>query len=196
MRRKEKANSLMSQRIKQLREENKINQHQLAEILGVKNQTISNYEAGEREPSYGVLLKLADYFNVSTDFLLGRTNISHSDLGQKTEYLLEHDAYSDTLQEIFNEYYKFIDLVDKEYEKTQENCLEQNWDPRYWNYESINEIAASRIYEIRIKTTPILSRIDKVNRDLQEKILKEIDQVFDESRKELESQARAVTEEE
>ena len=58
--------------IKGLREEKAISQSQLAELLGVKQNTISNYENNSARPSYEVLVKLADIFDVSTDYLLGR----------------------------------------------------------------------------------------------------------------------------
>ena len=77
---------IKKERIKLLREEDKLTQIQLAKILGVKSQTISNYEAGEREPSYEVLIKLADHFNVSTDYLLGRIdnkNLENAPIGEE-----------------------------------------------------------------------------------------------------------------
>lgn len=52
-----------------------LTQEQLARIMGVTRSAISFYEAGQREPSYEQLKLLADYYNVSTDYLLG--NDSH-----------------------------------------------------------------------------------------------------------------------
>ena len=51
-----------------------ITQKQLAGILHVKQQTISRYLLGDREPDFATLIKLCDYFNVSADYLLGREN--------------------------------------------------------------------------------------------------------------------------
>src|SRR5690554_4038483 len=67
--------NIIGNRIEYLREKNNLNQQQLSEKLGISNQTVSSYESGNREPSYGVLLKAADYFGVSTDYLLGRTDL-------------------------------------------------------------------------------------------------------------------------
>ncbi|MDE7181850.1 MAG: helix-turn-helix domain-containing protein [Clostridia bacterium] len=61
-------------RLKQLRESNKITQLKLALDLGTNQNTISRYETGEREADYAMLIKIADYFNVSLDYLLYRTD--------------------------------------------------------------------------------------------------------------------------
>ena len=49
-------------------------QKQVAEGSGISLRTYQRYENGEREPSASTLVALADFFNVSTDYLLGRTN--------------------------------------------------------------------------------------------------------------------------
>ena len=46
----------------------------MAEILGVSTQTIANYENGHRAPNFDTLLKIADYFNVTVDYLIGRSD--------------------------------------------------------------------------------------------------------------------------
>ncbi|MGB9661917.1 MAG: helix-turn-helix domain-containing protein [Moorellaceae bacterium] len=61
-------------RLVQLRKERGLSQYQLANLLGFSRGQISNYEQGTREPDYDTLKKIADFFNVSTDYLLGRTN--------------------------------------------------------------------------------------------------------------------------
>lgn len=59
--------------IKSLRVEKGLSQKQLAEVLNVAQNTVSNWENGTREPDLPTIRKLAEYFNVSTDFLLGKT---------------------------------------------------------------------------------------------------------------------------
>ena len=59
-------------RIKNLRKSRELNQVQLAEKLGVKKQSISNWENDNIMPSVEMLEKVADFFRVSTDYLLGR----------------------------------------------------------------------------------------------------------------------------
>ena len=62
-------------RLKELRKEKGISQVKLAMNLCVYQNTISRYENGEREAGYDMLIKIADYFNVSVDYLLERTDI-------------------------------------------------------------------------------------------------------------------------
>lgn len=60
-------------RLKELRKEKNISQLKLALDLSMNQNTISRYETGEREADYKTLIKIADYFNVSIDYLLERT---------------------------------------------------------------------------------------------------------------------------
>ena len=64
---------MIGQRLKQLREEHELTQRDLANLLGVTPKAISFYELNEREPSNGFLVKISNYFHVSTDFLLGKS---------------------------------------------------------------------------------------------------------------------------
>lgn len=60
-------------KLKTLRKEKGISQLKLALDLNTSQNTISRYETGEREPGINELIKLADYFDVSIDYLVGRT---------------------------------------------------------------------------------------------------------------------------
>ena len=60
-------------RLKELRKKKGISQLRLATDLNTTQNTISRYETGEREPGIDDLIKIADYFNVSVDYLIGRT---------------------------------------------------------------------------------------------------------------------------
>jgi len=59
-------------RLKLLREEMNISQEELGIMLGVSDPTINRYEKGQRQPNTTMLCKIADYFCVSVDYLLGR----------------------------------------------------------------------------------------------------------------------------
>ena len=61
-------------RLKELRKAKGISQLKLAMDLNTNQNTISRYETGEREPGIAELIKIADYFHVSVDYLLERTN--------------------------------------------------------------------------------------------------------------------------
>ncbi len=61
-------------RLRELRKQKGISQLKLAMDLSMNQNTISRYETGEREADYKTLIKIADYFNVSIDYLLERSN--------------------------------------------------------------------------------------------------------------------------
>ena len=63
----------MTFRLKELRKKKKISQLKLALDLEMNQNSISRYENMEREADYKTLIKFADYFGVSLDYLLGRT---------------------------------------------------------------------------------------------------------------------------
>lgn len=65
---------IMDFRLKKLRKEKHISQLKLALDLNMNQNTISRYENMEREADYETLITFADYFNVSLDYLLGRTD--------------------------------------------------------------------------------------------------------------------------
>lgn len=59
---------------KRLRSSSGLTQAEMAERLGISRSTIGMYETGAREPDFETLEKIADFFNVDIDFLLGRTD--------------------------------------------------------------------------------------------------------------------------
>ncbi|MBQ3547256.1 MAG: helix-turn-helix transcriptional regulator [Clostridia bacterium] len=61
-------------RLKEIRKAKGISQLKLALDLNTNQNTISRYETGEREPGIAELIKIADYFNISIDYLVGRTD--------------------------------------------------------------------------------------------------------------------------
>lgn len=67
-------------RIKLLREEKKIRQDELAKVLSISPSAVGMYERDEREPNDEITLKLAEYFGVSTDYLLGKSDNRNSDI--------------------------------------------------------------------------------------------------------------------
>ena len=64
----------MYKRIRDMREDLDCNQSKIAEYLGMSQTGYSKYETGENDIPTSVLIKLADFYNTSTDFLLGRTD--------------------------------------------------------------------------------------------------------------------------
>lgn len=61
-------------RIRELRKARRITQLKMTLDLDMSQNTISRYESGEREPGIAELIRIADYFRVSIDYLVGRTD--------------------------------------------------------------------------------------------------------------------------
>ena len=70
---------MFSIRLKNLRIQNGYTQKEMAENLGTSQPSYQNWEKGTRKPSRITLQKIANFFNVSTDFLLGETDIPDSE---------------------------------------------------------------------------------------------------------------------
>ena len=64
----------MYERIRDLREDRDLSQTQIAEYLGVSQTCYSKYEMGKRDIPTHILIKLADFYSTSIDYLLGRTD--------------------------------------------------------------------------------------------------------------------------
>lgn len=64
----------MYRNIRELREDNDITQSTIAKHLNCSQQVYSNYELGQRDIPTDILIKLADFYGVSTDYLLGLTD--------------------------------------------------------------------------------------------------------------------------
>lgn len=79
---------MFSIRLRNLRIEKGLTQKELADILNMQNIAISKYELGERNPDNETLINLANYFSVSTDYLLGKSDVknSYKDSGDKTHH--------------------------------------------------------------------------------------------------------------
>ena len=75
----------MEFRLKKLRQERNISQLKLALDLNMNQNTISRYESMEREADYETLIKFADYFGVSLDYLLGRSENKQDQLALAAE---------------------------------------------------------------------------------------------------------------
>lgn len=65
----------MLENLKALRESAAVSQKQLAEAIGVSQQSINKYENHNIEPDIGTMIRIADYFDTSVDYLIGHTSI-------------------------------------------------------------------------------------------------------------------------
>ena len=71
-------------RLKELRKQRKLNQQAVADVLNCSQAVYSRYENGDREPPLEAIIRLADFYNVSLDELVGRTPME--------VVVIEHDA--------------------------------------------------------------------------------------------------------
>jgi transcriptional regulator with XRE-family HTH domain len=91
-------------KLKELREQRRLNQEGLAMKLSVSQSTISAYEVGERTPDLETLISIANFFDVSIDYLVG--------LSETRKHVKQGDLLSDELE--FLSRYKKATSVDKE----------------------------------------------------------------------------------
>lgn len=105
-------------RLKQLREENNLSQLDLANKLNMSQQAISAYEKGAREPDIDTIKKISDFFNVSTDYLLGKSDIRNPEELKKVPFANAGGLNTDGLDdEDLLELQKQIDYIKKLKEK-------------------------------------------------------------------------------
>ena len=81
---------MLNQRIREIRIAKKLSQVDLAKLLGVTKQSVSNWENDNIQPSVEMLLKIADALNVTTDYLLGRTERRVLDITDLPENVIHH----------------------------------------------------------------------------------------------------------
>ncbi|MBO5472350.1 MAG: helix-turn-helix transcriptional regulator [Lachnospiraceae bacterium] len=107
--------------IRDLREDHDLKQKVVADYLGVSQQTYSNYESGNRDIPTWVVIQLAKYYKVSTDYLLGAdtsylgsTNLNNTYLGNITMHDVMYDIQKLNRQERRDllKYIKFLKNTD------------------------------------------------------------------------------------
>lgn len=81
---------MLSEQIKALRRAHNYSQVELAAALNITKQTVSNWENDNIQPSVEMLVKIADYFGVTTDFLLGRNSNEYINVQGLSEEMIAH----------------------------------------------------------------------------------------------------------
>lgn len=109
-------NALFPSRLRALREEKGVSQAGLAAVLGVSKSTIGLYETGDTLPDIKTADELADYFGISTDYLLGRTDVRSCDI--QIQSVCSYTGLSeDTIEQILywkdddREFLHFLDQI-------------------------------------------------------------------------------------
>ena len=118
---------MFGRRLKELRLEKKINQSELGEIMGISPSTVGMYERDQRFPDKDTLGKIADYFEVSVDYLLGRTDERNLQI-EKPKFdegittinakklNIDEDLPDEAIDKI-NEYIKMVEMMYKNKDK-------------------------------------------------------------------------------
>ena len=102
---------MFAQRLRELREAREMTQREIADLLGLTPKAIGFYEQGQREPAQEALLKLSDIFDVSVDYLLGKTDNKKSYDQEAAEYI---EGLKNRLK---SKGYDITGLTDKEIEE-------------------------------------------------------------------------------
>lgn len=102
---------VLKDRLLKLRKEKNRTQEDVAKVIGVSRPAYTAYEKGNRTPDYGILQTLADYFDVTTDYLLGHSNDPQGT--NKEERKKEKDELTEILK----------DAPEEEREKIKEEAL-------------------------------------------------------------------------
>ena len=101
-------------RLKELRAERNLYQKDIASMLGIDRTTYAKYETGDSEPNFETLKKIAEIFNVTTDYLLGRTEQKEAPIPDSEDGLSEPERHLVVLyRDLNNEgQEKLIDYAD------------------------------------------------------------------------------------
>lgn len=93
-----------SERFKELRQKRHYSQRELADKLGMSKSSIAMYESGQRKPDFEALEKIADFFNVDADYLLGRKDTTHQimEINPTVDYTAQLSEDNVKILEIYN----------------------------------------------------------------------------------------------
>lgn len=106
----------MLENIKKLREEKGITQKQLADVIGVSQQSINKYENHNIEPDVATLIKMADFFNTSVDYIVGHTDLRRRVAAVEAYELSRDEAFIiDCYRKMTPLQRKSIDLITENY---------------------------------------------------------------------------------
>ncbi|WKV09417.1 helix-turn-helix domain-containing protein [Thermoanaerobacterium sp. CMT5567-10] len=102
-------------RLKSLREEKKLSQEELSQLINISRSTLSMYEINKRQPDPETLQKIADFFDVSVDYLLGRTDKRNIDVSNDVDERL-HKVMQELGPDVLLAFYDLPNMTDEEKE--------------------------------------------------------------------------------
>lgn len=106
-------------RLRALRLKKNESLEKIAKYLNVTIQTISNYETGKRDMTPDTIIKLANYYDVSTDYLLGKSNISNYDKDEQEFRFAYHKEMEGLTDEEIADALRFYKEMKKKVEKNK-----------------------------------------------------------------------------
>lgn len=159
---------MLSARLAYLRKLNNKKQEDMANYLGISRPAYTAYESGRRQPDYAALQKLADFFKVSTDYLLGRCDTREIDLVDVFEYNADNlkAAGKPVTPEQRTEILKILD---------QDNKPQPEPPPQRKKVDLSDMVIAADI-ENRRELVPISDELRAILEDVIEEILEEREQ--------------------
>ena len=129
---------VLGNKLKELRKEKKITQDELAKLMNVHKGSISNWENGYRFPEEKILLKLAELYDCSIDYLLGRTDIRNPIVVKKSQV-----SYDVTKRDI-KQYENFVEgaetfFMNDEIDEDDKEKLFRDISELFWKAKLINK---------------------------------------------------------
>lgn len=158
------------ERLRQLRQEQELSQYALADALDFSRGLLGNYELGKREPDYDTLIILANFFEVSTDYMLGISDDRKLKIPKKAKPRIDHlmERILQIPKENQGDLEKYIDFLAFESNKRKQECASMSkstiWDMMV---AYANETAAD-FREGRSDEAPVLTS-DEIKRAVAEK---------------------------
>ena len=145
-------------RLKELREQRQYTQEMLAKLLGTSRSRIAMYERGEREPDFEMQEAIADFFNVTIDYLFGReTPTSDEDVQTVAEALRLYNAYEEASPEVR----QAVEILLKQVKPFVEN-LQSQIQPVTENLQHQMKPVAENLQKVASKTAHIQLKVAKI----------------------------------
>ncbi|WP_274964150.1 helix-turn-helix domain-containing protein [Tepidanaerobacter syntrophicus] len=129
---------LFNEVVKKLRAEKQVSQKAVADAIGVDRTTYNKYETGKSQPDFETIKKLADYFGVSVDYLLGRTDIRNPYIPD--EYAKNHKITKRDLEQ-YEDFVEHIGafFMDNEIAEEDKEKLFRDISELFWESKEINK---------------------------------------------------------
>lgn len=120
---------MLSKRLKELRMNNGLKQSDLAKLLSISTSRYGQYETGRRSPDYKLLIQIANFYNVSIDYLLGRTNVIKPENIDENDLLAKLNTADSETKASVEQFLNYL-LYEKErkHKEKEDNNIKKNTD--------------------------------------------------------------------